>query len=564
MISFLTATVNYNEIGLPVLLEESTYQGNCFLSLMGLWSLCFAIIVVLLAIGIAYWIDKKHKWFEELSNKYLSYAFAIVWLFGFIVYDIGMYTGEPWSLLGNVPMAILHAFEIFILESDVSTIHDPFHNNVWYMACFSLAHFLAALVSLVFVLRHFGFSIIAALKRKFALSSKETTYIFWGMNDATYLLAKDINNRSSEKDNFRIVVVRTNHDDNNTGAVKNGMERLFNFLSLRNNEMDRLKELNCISLSTYSSLANIDTNTEKDTSSIDLLQKKLRLKSLCQIINKKTVKSIHLFSLSDDETTNIQTVANLRYDKTIQAFAERGKVILYCHARYNSIHRVIEDELAAEKMEVKVVDSSHISVELLKNKPLLHPVRYVDIAKDATVSSPFNALVVGFGEVGMDTVRFLYEFGAFVKYRKRKGAVERSDFHCHVIDPQMNDIAGLFTVNAPSIATTLNGQEQDVPKSLNLYNLDCRSVEFYNRLEEWIKTLNYVVIATGDDETNISLAVRIFRLAIRYRENGLDKFRILVRVRHDENGHIQKIKEHYNRLWAADRNRTDGHLYQCV
>ena len=244
--------------------------------------------------------------------------------------------------------------------------------------------------------------------------------------------------------------------------------------------------------------------------------------------------------------------ANLKKDTVIKEFAKRGKVKFYCHARYNSIHRVIEDELTEKNIEVKVVDSSHTCIELMKGNLELHPVKYVKVENDATVSSPFNALVIGFGEVGMDAVRFLYEFGAFVKSNSWHGIVERSKFHCYVVDEKMKELAGIFTANAPSIVTSKNWEHEDDNKMINLFSMDCRSVEFYEKLKNWIEKLNYIIVATGDDETNISLAVRIFRLAIRSRQDDLDKFRILVRIQHDENGHIKKIKEHYNRLWAAE------------
>lgn len=559
MNTLLLTEIKYNELGLPIYRDVMEYTGDWWI---GLWSIIFAVTAIMLTIGCSYLIDKRYKWFEELANKFLTHAFIVVWLFGFVVYDIGMYTGEPWSLLGNVPMAILHAFGIFILNSDVSAIHDPFHDNAWFMAAFSLIHFLAALVSLVFVLKNFGYSVIAAFKRWFAFSSKETTYIFWGMNDATYYLAKDINRCFSKEKNYRIVVVRANNKSE-TAHDKNRMERLFNFLSLNSKDLDRLKELNCISTSTYSNLATLDNTSVDGTASIDILHKVLRLNSLCRIIKENTSKTIHLFFLSDNDDENIQAVANLRNDTAIRSFAKKGKVKIYCRARYNSVHRVIEDELVAKNIEVKVVDSSHISVELMKQKPELHPVKYVKVEKDATVSTPFNALVIGFGEVGIDAVRFLYEFGAFVKSGVEK--VERSAFSCHVVDQKMNDLAGLFTVNIPSITITTNRKESENSQMINLYKMNCQSIDFYKRLEGWIRVLNYIIIATGDDEMNISLAVRILRLAIRIREDDLSKLRILVRVQHDENGYFLSIARHYNRLWAAEKNcLPDDDLHQNV
>ncbi len=80
-------------------------------------------------------------------------------------------------------------------------------------------------------------------------------------------------------------------------------------------------------------------------------------------------------------------------------------------------------------------------------------------------------------------------------------------------------------------------------------------MEFYKHLENWLPYLNYIVLATGDDELNMSQAIRIFKLAIRFKTD-MTKLRIMVRVQHDENGHLKRIASHYNRLWAADCKST--------
>ena len=530
---------------------------------LGLWSFGLALLAVIVVLAIFYLVDKKYNWFEKVANKGLFLAFVSVWFFGFIVYDVGMYTGTPWSLVWNTPMAILHAFGTFIFNSDVSAIRNPFHDNWVFMACFSMVHFLAAIVSLVFVLKHFGFNMIAALRRWF-VTSKDTTYVFWGMNDATYYLAKDITKHMDSKS--RIVVVRTGNDAE-AFTAHNSFERFFNFLSLKNKDLknkdlNRLKELDCIVTNTYANIAMAEADSSNDAPCMDVLKGKLRLQSLCRILCNKTNSTIHMFFLSDNEEENIQAVDSIKRDSTICQFLKQAAthtVKIYCHARYNSIHRIIEDEQLAERIDVKVIDSSHISVELLKQKVDLQPVSFVKIEKDATVSSPFHSLVVGFSEVGMDAVRFLYEFGAFVKQGSTNSHVERSEFHCHVVDKAMADLAGQFVTNAPSIKPAMpfmeTGDSDQSP--ITLHQMDCRSVAFYQALETWLKAnLHYVVICTENDEMNASLAVRIFKLAIRYRQT-MENFCILVRIHKDDNGHFQRIAEHYNRLWAAEQHSTD-------
>ena len=550
--------------------------------LMGDGLLAMAVFVLLM-MGLVFFFYKRQKALDW-CDRYLTPAFIAVWMLGFVVYDIGMYpdhsldgTGALWSLLGVAPMAIIHAFGMFILQSDVSAIHDACFNSSWFMFFFSIAHLLAAFISMVFVIKHFGFNIVASCIRLWKtyiwVRNTENLYIFWGMNDATYYLAKDLINGNHDPD-AHIVIIRVNKNDENTNKPI-GMDRLFSFLSLTNNNLEKLQELQqlgCMTNSTFGSLTDMQPDG-------DMLLRELRLSSIVKLMNR-TKNTVHMFILENDEVFNIQAVGNMKRDKSIKKFVEKGKIKFYCHARYNSVHRVIEDEPSDKNMEVRVIDSSHISVELLKQPENIHlqPVNYVDITDKATVSSAFNSLVVGFSEVGNDMVRFLFEFGAFVATNNTRDKATRSEFHCHVVDKCMSSLAGSFVVNAPTIPLSLEfdqgnakpsvqvdakpdeqGEGEPASKQeplIKLYEMDCESVKFYDQVREWIHELNYIVLATENDELNVSHAVRLFRLAIREGVNT-DRLRIMARVKHDENGHLSKIVEHYNRLWAA--NKAGGH-----
>ena len=548
-----------------------------------------ALIFMGLMVALAFFFYRNKKALD-FCDRYLTYAFVAVWTLGFVVYDVGMYPDHSltgwrafWATLDVAPMAIIHAFEMFILQSDVSAIHDGCHDSAWFMFFFSIAHLLAAFISMVFVIKHFGFNIVAnfirMIKTHFLLTNVDDLYVFWGMNDATYYLAKDII-RTKRDINSRTIIIRVNNKKEDPNKLI-GMDRLFSFLSLSNSNLDNLQELQkkgCLTNSTFGSLTDITANSEND-----LIGRELRLSSLVKMMNH-TQKKVHMFLLDDDEVFNIQAVANLKRDKSVNAYVQNKKITFYCHARYNSIHRVIEDEPSHKNIEIRVIDSSHISVELLKLKKNLdlQPVNYVKIEDDATVSSAFNALVVGFSEVGTDMVRFLYEFGAFVKSGSTDDNVMRSDFHCDVVDKMMSSLAGQFVANAPAIRPgkhfcykndereSKTDQQQQIQQKtqkeekslIDLHEMDCQSVAFYDKLKEWLPKLNYIVLATDNDELNVSHAIRIFRLAIRYRDD-MEKLRIMVRIKHDENKHFKRIAEHYNRLWAAD-GKKDKNFHQKV
>lgn len=530
---------------------------------MGLYSFALAMLVILICIGILWGLNRwgMEKWarsHDRKASKYLFGAFCFVWLLGFMVYDTGMYTGDRASLYGNAPMAMLHASLMFLFQSDVSAIHERFHDSWLFMMFFALAHFLAALVSLAFVIKYFGYSIVAGLRLLKASRfshSRATTYVFWGLSNAAYRLASDINahhNAIGDK-NYRIVVVRTNADIDDS-KEHNGVERWLKFLSFKSKDFERLVELKCLTANCFASLPMIDDGSLSSGDN-DLLKGRLRLAAISRLLLKKTSRNLHFFVLTNDEQYNLHAVSALRNDTTLQAFAATGRATkLYCHARYNSLNRVVEDERPGEHIEVRLVDSSRLVGEWLKQQDALLPVNHVVVETDATVSSPFHSLVVGMGEYGKEVVRFLYEYGAFVASGGGSDHVTRSAFHCDVVDIDMGNKAGTFMAHAPAMHAALAGDTEDGDAPLvTLRQDDCHSDAFFERLRSQLPTLNYVVLATEDDKTNISLAVTIFRMAVRYR-NNLDRFTILVRASHDDECHTRRVAAHYNRQWAAERH----------
>lgn len=335
--------------------------------------------------------------------------------------------------------------------------------------------------------------------------------------------------------------------------------------------MYRLQGADCFVVGRSINFSELKVNDKNK----DIIKDVLKLKSLQKMLLNHTDNTIHMLFLSDNEKNNLHDISILLNDTSINHFVKDSssdwhrRVLFYCHTRYNSIHRVIEDQHSNGKIQVNVVDSSHISVEMLKKNKELLPANFVNIKADATVSTSFDSLVVGFSEVGQDSVRFLYEFGAFVKHHPYNSKVERSDFNLHVVDRHMDDLAGPFVAAAPAINISmpfLNKCERDkdyetssdtskTTSPITFHKMDCRSVEFFLHLEKWIKSLNYVVLATDDDELNLSLGVRIFKTAVKHREN-LKDLCILVRAHNDDDGHLHRVAEHYNRLWLAQSNAS--------
>lgn len=537
--------------------DDKTFS-NIFPTLASYSSLAGIVIALVVTLLLCLGASRK---VSHIQGRFLRISFFVVWIYGLCVYDIGMYTGESISLWTNAPMAILYAFKIFLLDSDVSEIHEAFHGSWQYSFNFALVHVLAAAVSTLFVIKYFGFNMVSKAKMwKEGWSNKsiDDTFVFWGFNNPSEKLIESIKAHYSsltEKKSYRIILIRLNNDDDDNPETRTGIGRIFDILSIPTSELEKLQHLKCLTTGTYSNISNITVSEDDE----DVLGHHLSLRSLRRILEKNTDNSIHMLFLGENEKENLHAVSLLLKDRVLRRFVDEAaadgtkhEVVFYCHARYNSVHRVIEDRFMSGSMRVKVIDSSHISVENLKLDKDLLPVNFVSVEKDATVSTSFNSLVVGFSEVGQDSVRFLYEYGAFVKSGSGDTGVRRSDFHMNVIDRNMSDVSGAFVVNTPGVKISIPFIDgMAVPDALiTLNQMDCQSIEFYRSLETWIKTLNYIVIATDDDELNITLAVRIFKLATRYRDN-MEQLCILTRIHNDDDGHIREIAEHYNRLLKA-------------
>lgn len=582
--------LTHEEVAIKTLEKlEETVTTDELSTLIGQSVLIAVILFTLIGFVTAFiYKQSKGRWnsFWNILERKLTVIFIPVWLLGFLVYLVGSSIIEEgasfYSSLGSmlclVPMAFIHAFEMFVLESDISAIHNKFHESLLFMSCYSFVHLAAAFVSTIFIIKYFGYNLAARFRLWYAVYFKghvDEFYVFWGMNEATYHLAKSINNTYAsglKSGTYRIIIVNTTDDDNEESVKEHtAVDRLFSFLSFRREELSRYNELNCLTENVFNKLAKIKPLGEEQQ--VNVLIKEINASPLAKLINK-TDKKVHIFLLGNNEEDNIIGTTMLCRDTTINTFANSQKVCIYCHARYGSINRVIEDKYSDGNIEVKVLDSSHESINILRSNPDYHPVNFVDIDTDdnlGTVKSGFTALVVGFGETGRDAVRYLYEYGAFVSTHSSKDDdkpntmytdghgpwVSRSNFRCYIIDKDAKKLSGQFFANAPAVS------------GISIWNTDVFTSEFYKNIDTISAELNYVVLALGNDELNITTAVRLL-IHIRKHRRDLSNLRFFVRCHnHEQKKHLQHIADHYNQCNCAGEHHkhiiifgTEDELYK--
>ena len=439
--------------------------------------------------------------------------------------------------------SLICSLDLFMLDVDSNILDRLDHQTAlkgWLsvLAALSFACTVVMLVRLVY----------SRLKAYYRLSyctkvddSQNHLYLFFGSNTPSHLLIKDIIGNDPKAIAVIIDEANVKEDDNDewesivgliTHMVFRTAERIGARVAIASQQLVDID-------SKITSRADFDAFGYLGLS---------KIKELITSLVKTASPQLHIFFMGEDEELNIRNINVLAKDVTIGSIVGNKHIFhrIYCHARYNGPNRVIQDVAFKKHLNIKIVDSSHIAVELLKMDPECHPVQVVQVNEEnpATVDSPLKTMIIGFGEVGRDAFRFLYEFGALLSSESSDSNAKKITFDCTVVDKNLMNIQGPFRASMPGIFEDSKNKEDKI----RFKSIDLNSDDFYQDIlnEENIEGLNYVIISIGNNDEAISLATRIFERVRKKREN-LTNLRIFVRCTDDNKVEgIQEIADHYN------------------
>lgn len=478
--------------------------------------LSFIVIVGAIALLIALW--NLLKWLKKNSsrrisseNKVLTHSAVGVLVCGVAIYFIGYdYAGTGENMVTLLLRSVLSSFEMFLSKSNLIGIADNCKENDVYMLCFAIIHTAALAISTLFAVLCFGKRIqywCRSRKWRF-IGSSAVTNVFWGFNERSFVLAHDIANKSTTKERFIFVDFPLHEESPSKGQSFSGILGLFSYKINALRQMSGLR--NCIMMRSSlrpSSVQNINTD----------FFDAMNIYRLKQILDKS--KEIRFFILTDDEDANLKAALNMLNHNV----CENKEFKIYCSARKTKLNRLIEE---TKDKHLKFIDDSRTSITQLKmdHDKGRHPIDYVDIDKErGVVTSEFRALIVGFGTTGQDALRFLYEFSAFTGIDQKKSPVQ-----LHVVDCNMDKLKGGFYQEVPGMSM-LDGKE------IFLHNLNFNSMEFNQFLDANINDLNYVIIATGNDEQNIEFASAIMERVFSQRKEKAHHLKVFVRMYSEAN-----------------------------
>lgn len=525
---------------------------------LGRW--IFIGFLAVIAVRIAIYIFALYRRYRrnntsfrrEYILKILAWTMGCFFLTGTILYVIClpyMEAGHSFHDINNVELflrSMICSLDMFMLDVD-SNILDNLSSHAAMKGILMLQASLSFLstVSLLITLIYSRIKAYYILHRKTHISDeKNHLYLFFGLDDNSRLLARNIAEHDPKA--LSIFIDEATIDEDNDNDSWENIVNLFTHRHRTFEIADEAHALVAIGSRNFSDIPDTDlVGEDVDVFAIIGLEK---IRQLIESLPKHPKGArLDIFFLSDDEDRNIRSLVNLAKDRLILNTV-KDKVVkqrIYCHARYNGPNRIVEDLAVRKGLDVDIVDSSHLAVELIKSRPADHPVRVASLSEEypASVSSPLECMIVGFGEVGRDAFRYLYEYATFVKVQN--GISEVLKPNITAVDNRMDVLSGLFRANTPAIE-----YNTDILKSgkFNLFNLDYGDYRFYERLlsKERCEKFNYIVLALGDDDRNTALACNIFNRIRRYRAD-MSNLIIMVRcIKEEKVDMMKKVAAHFN------------------
>ena len=501
--------------------ETTTVPGYEFL---GSW---LTLLILILILGICLLSRRKSAKIFEVTSGNLLLVSSLVWVAGVVLYIIGFYRpGLTW--LAVVPRAIIASFKMFVVANEMARLPSDFQNDALFMSVFSVVHFSAALITFMFIFKMVGFKLISSMKilwHKWLATKEDVAHVFWGVNEQTCLLAEDI--RRNHPDDI-IIVIDVDDESEENAHQKTTLSHITNTITITSSEVARFNAIDALVDHCYYGPAALNGQRADDVFGA------LRLKNI-GVILRKCGKS-NFYFLSDDESQNISGALNLQQDKMLSSM-EKNKPVIYVHARRDSNNEVFDHysmyDSSSKRMQIKIVDSAYLSVSTLKQDFETLPLKCMNIDQGTgLVDSSFNALIIGFGSTGQEAFKYLYEYSAVIG-----PDMKRIPFNCYAVDEKMDKIAGLVKQQMPAIGAD----------ELELIHQNINSESFWETYKSLVADLNYVVISLNNDVESLTLAVNLFKYALKWRTENSGVLKFMIRCYDDSNeNRMSEVIENLN------------------
>ncbi len=415
-------------------------------------SILFSLVIILLC---CYIMAKYRHLFDRLK-----FPIAVLTVLGgLILYTIGYIpadnTGDGQLIIPAVALrAIYSTCRIFILESDINDVNQALQSNGAYILGLSLVHTLGVMLTVMTVLSFIGMKFISRLKLFFARAKQ--VYIFLGLNEATENLIKSLR--------------------------KNGKSRCFIVLE---NLKDREEDGDLVKKLREDRLIILDQSWEALTS----------LRRL-QIPRRLLNNEVHLFALSDDENKNARAAITLLKEAKKVNMSD-DMLHFYINTADEGVEKIFDtfNQEHDTHYELKIFNLPDLTARQLFEAYPIHDFVPLDTSL-AKAGSGFTLFLAGLESTGIEILRKSLYLGQFIG----------GDYRAILTDSKMLQKRGFLFNKYPG----LKGNYQ-----IETIEAEPGCEAFYDALEKNIHTINYIVVALGDDSLNMKTAIEIQRLVKR-------------------------------------------------
>ncbi len=446
-----------------------------------------------------------------------------------------------------VVKAIVSALGMFVSVSDITDLKSTMKDSPLFMTPFTLVHLAALFISATFVLKVFGYRLNSWWRiwwhRRF-----RNTYIFWGVNENSMMLAESIHAKEGAT-GCDIFFVELPEADDKEELLFRG---IFSLKRISRDAVYRMEKIDAYLLKARCSLKDAAARLQEAQQRRQSWWAR-RAANFYKIMGvgplarfaatdtrepqKLPERKVHHHFLSDSERENLNNMMDFIALMGEKSLAGKQAPHIYCHARRGALCAVIAQGIE----RIHFADSSQLSVRQLQENPWWQPAHFVDIdTEQGVVTSPFEALVIGFGETGRDAFKFLYEFSAFMGPDG-----EPSPRTIHVVDRALSGCSPKFLHNCPAL--------RDRGEIRWWEDMSVDSEPFWQRIREHLDRLNYIVIALDDDKAASELAVKLYETAYRARKD-MRHFAVFVRQKECDSAELlDRVAGYY----CAKSNRED-------
>ncbi len=397
----------------------------------------------------AFWLAGRHSRFRLL--KPLNVVIGGVFLTAILLFYPAYYireTDEAMQGLKALLFSIYSAMRLFAADADYDMILDNIGSidlRSSYLTLASVLTFVAPVMSISFVLSFFS-NLSATVRYWWAF--RRDTYVFSALNERSLTLAEDLHRKHPG-----VTLVFTNVADQEDADIAD----------LR----DRAKDLDAICF-------------------------RHEIQSVSFHFHAKD-KGLWFFAIGEDENENMHTALGL-----IQRYGDRANTNLYVFTTGIESEALLTSA-QNKAMRVRRVDE----VQSLINR-VLYDQGHLLFAGDLPVEDgekKITAVVVGMGKHGSAMIKALAWFCQLDGYRVHIHGFDR--------DPRAKE---RFWASCPELMDKrFNGAfpAGDAHYAIRLHpGVQVDSKRFVDRMHS-LKDASYVLVALGDDETNIRVAMEL-------------------------------------------------------